>query len=924
MRRRLFGFLFVFTILCCLSAYAQIIQTGSLYGTVKDTEGEPLPGVSVTIKSPALMEPQLSKATTAKGEYRFSGLPSGLYTVTFELTGFKTYVREDVQISVGQTRTVDEVLEMSAVQETVVVSGKAPVLDVKNPTMATSYRKEFLENVPTQRLRIGNYFEIVPGASNSTFHGSTPDDQAFMVDGVNISDPLSGSILASWGFDIMEELSVDTGALPAEFGNARGAVINAVTKSGGNEFTGMASFYFRNKSFQAVNTTGTPLEGRFEGFRFENDASFQLGGPVIKDKLWFFTAGQYFWYDEYVSGYPYDQPNNVPYGHKRIYIPYLKLTWQPGSSDRFVFSYVYKNFKADATGANQFQTVDTTGVQNNPDNTFNLQYTKILGSNVTLDFKLGYVTHLLATRAKHDTIQIRDTVTRLYSQNLQWDDISERPRLQFTTNGTYYLDDWLGNHELKTGLDVMFGWYRTRDSYFTDPITGLDGILYTSNGVPSYLLHYDAFDRKNRMLFIGGFAQDSWRITDRLALNLGLRYDHQEGIVPAQGQDRTPVIYQGVTYDPRVPESFKPMIWNTVSPRVGLAYTLTGDGKTVLKASYGRYFLTLYGEYFGRNLNPNSSISWRVHLNPDGTPYGDPYLFSAAVSSQLDPNLKVPRIDEVTVGVEREIMADTKLGVRYIKKWDRNIIEDMDMNALDMDALANGQIVWTNYIPYTVTDPFNDQSITFYGVDDTSITSAAYITNPPGAKRDYDGIEVTFDKRYSHNWQVFASYVYAYARGNRDLTGGYSSLYDNPNTLTNVFGRDSRVYPHQFKLQGTWGGPWGIMIGGEFTYLAGAYYTRQVRSGDLGISLSQGNTTIYAEKKGSREYPDRKLLDLRAEKSFRFGRYKIAFMLDVFNVFNANTTTSWETISSSSSIVFNQTTGLLTPRIMRLGVKFEF
>ncbi|MBE3037383.1 MAG: TonB-dependent receptor, partial [Chloroflexi bacterium] len=581
-------------LICSFAVFAssQIIQTGTLSGTVRSDDQEPLPGVSVTIMSPALITPQLSTVTGQRGNFRFSALPPGLYTVKYEMSGFNTLMREDVRVSVGQTVTLNDTLAQATLEASVTVRGESPVVDVTASAMTTSYGKEFLETVPQQRLRIGNYFSLVPGASNDRFHGSTPGDQAFMIDGVNISDPLSGGILASWGFDIMEELSVDTGALRAEFGNARGAVINAITKSGGNDFSGMASFYFRNKSFQADNTTGTPLAGRFVGFKFEDDASFQLGGPVVKNKLWFFLSGEYLWYDETVAGYPYDQPDNIPINRSRNYIPYAKLSWQISPSDKLIFSYNYKNFKLRHTSASQYRNEDSTGIQNNPDSTFNLQLTKSFGSNFILDAKAGYVTHELAVRAKHDTVGIYDSVTRLYSENLYWNDVSRRPRFQFTMNATHFKDNWLGSHEFKAGVDLMHGWYQTIDTYFTDPYTGLGGLVYLRNGVPDYIIHYEDFDRKNRMLTIGGFIQDAWRPTQRLTLNLGLRIDHQEGIVPRQGQERSPVVYGGVTYDPRVSETLRPMIWDYVSPRVGLAWALDNVGKTVLKASYGRYYLT--------------------------------------------------------------------------------------------------------------------------------------------------------------------------------------------------------------------------------------------------------------------------------------------------------------------------------------------
>lgn len=908
------------------SLYSQITQTGTLTGTVVDKEGDPLPGVDVTISSPALMTPQLSKVTNYRGFFRFAALPPGVYTVTYKLSGFKTFIREGVRISVGETITlINETLEISPIEETVMVTGEAPVMDMTKSTISTTYKKEFLENIPTTRRRIARYFELIPGESEGTFHGTTSGDQAYMLDGLNISDPLSGSILASYGFDLMEELSVDTGALRAEYGNVRGAVINAVTKSGGNEFHGQISFYYRNDSLQSDNSKGTPLEGRSIGYNFENDLSFGLGGPIIKDKLWFFTNNQYFWYAEYIQGYPYDAATNLSLFHPRLYMPYIKLSWQIKPDNKLTFSYTYKHFGYNDRGASRFNNEDTTAIQKNPDHTVNIMWAKSFGDNLFFDVKAGLCTHLLGSYAKHDTPRIYDSVTRLYSQNYRWDDVSRRPKAQLTANATYFVDEWIGQHEFKTGLDLVNGWYRTTDTFFEDPITGLRGTIRLRNGVPDHFRHEENYDRKNIIQTIGTYIQDSWRPTKRLALNIGIRYDYQQGIVPKQGEDRNPIVYEGVTYDPRVTKSFKPIVWNTLSPRLGLVYDLTGDGKTLLKASFGRYFQILQGQYFGRDLNPNSAITWRVRLNPDGTAKGGPYMFSSATISELDPNLKTPYLDELTVGIDREIIKDMKLSLRYIKKWDRNIMDKIDRNALDMDALRNGEWVWTNFTPYTTTDPFNGQRVTFYGVKDTSIPSSIYITNPPGAKRDYDALEVTITKRYSHRWQLFASYVYAHARGDRPLTRGLSSFFQDPNSLINAFGRQVRVRPHQFKLQCGVNGPWGINFSGYITWEAGRPYTREIRSNDLGLSLSQGNITIYAEEKGSNPYPAQFLLDLRLEKYFSLGKFgKLAFMLDGFNLLNSNTTTEWETISSRSSITFKETVDILDPRILRIGVKLEF
>ncbi len=910
-----------------LTVHAQIIQTGNLSGLVQDKEGGPIPGVEIGISSPALIVSEMTIVTNVKGNYRFPALPPGVYKVTFEIQGFNTLVREGIRITVGETTSLNVVLELSSIQKTIVVTGESPTVDVQKTTISATYAKEFLESMPTQRQLLTSFFSVVPGVQNETYHGAATSDNAFMIDGVNISDPLSGGLLVSYGFDIMEELSVDTGALRAEYGNVRGAVINAVTKSGGNDIHGQASYYFRNKSLQSDNTAGTPLEGKYVGFKNETDWSVNIGGPIIKNKLWLFANMSYYSLNQYIDGFPWDSDQTLPVDNWRYY-PYAKLSWQINTKNKLIFSYNHQNIRRTNRDASMYRNVDTTYFQNNPTNTFNLQWTGFINSNLFMNAKAAYVTHELSFTAKNDQIGIYNTVTRFYSQNYGYNSTSKRPKLQFNLDGTYFKDNFAGTHEFKTGVEAWYGWESAGKYYFRDPRYNLSNLIYVNNeGVPSYILHNEDYTRKDNNIMIGGFIQDTWTPTARMTLNLGVRYDHQEGIVPVQGLDRTPIVYQGVTYDPRVQSSFKPLTWDTVSPRFGLSYALTRDNKTVLKASFGRYYSSAISNLFV-GVNPNGAISWRQRLNADWTLNGGPYLFSASSASRIDPDLKAPYIDEFTVGIEREVMRDMKLGVRYIRKRDRNMVEDVNMNYLDMEALSQGELVWTNFTSYDVVDPYNDQTVTFYGVTDTGIASAFYITNPSGLERNYDALEVTVNKRHSHRWQMAASYIYANAKNLTALNSGFTtSLFDNPNAMINAYGRDILVSPHQVKIQASYSGPWGINASVYGSYFAGQPFTRTIRSNDLGLSLSQGTVTIYADEKGSLLRPNRANLDLRLSKVIDLpGRLGgIDLMLDVFNIFNDNAATSLESVSSNPALfTFGNITGLVTPRMLRLGARWSF
>jgi hypothetical protein len=335
--------------------------------------------------------------------------------------------------------------------------------------------------------------------------------------------------------------------------------------------------------------------------------------------------------------------------------------------------------------------------------------------------------------------------------------------------------------------------------------------------------------------------------------------------------------------------------------------------------------------------NPNAFMSCYYFLNPDFTARGNMFNFSAQAGTRVDPNIKSPYDDELNIGIERELFKNVRLGVRYLRTWDRKLLEDVDVNALDYDALMNnGELIWTNYEPVTAVDPYDGSTVTFYNKINTGLAASTIITNPPGAIRDYDGLEVTLEKRFANNWQMTASYVYAKSTGliGTDFSDSWSgqAYFDDPNAHTNAIGNFSLERRHQVKVQALVRGPFGINISGYYRLLGGNTYQRQVRSIDLLTSnLRQGTRTINAEARGSRRYPDLNIFDARLEKMFKFGRISVSFFADVFNVFNINTATTLRSISSSTQTVngqtvrFGEATAIFSPpRIFRLGSKIEF
>ena len=939
MKNRMLSMLIVLAIAVALPsmASAQLNQTGSLVGTVSDNQKQPLPGVTVTIKSPSIILPQMDTISGAQGQYRFIALPPGTYEITFSLSSFNTFIRKEIRVGVGQTTTIDAVLEQKSLEESITVVGKTPTIDIKSTAKSTNLDRQFLTSVPAAR-NLDAFFNMAPGVAAeqnnpnglmSSANGSGVRDNAFNLDGVNITDPGVGTQQYQFGMDIIEEISVISGGMPAEFGDAMGAAVNVVTRSGGNKLNGSLSVYYNDKALQSNNTAGTPLAGGQSGFQYIAEPGLTLGGPVIKDKLWFFTNLSMNAKSRLVAGFPYDRPTQAPVKETR-YFPYFKLTFQPSQTDRFILSYNYSDYIQDNAGAGITTNADTTIKWTAPTHVFNAQWMKTFSSSFFADFKVGYIFSGQNLYSKTGKAANIDMLTNRVTGGYGINDIYTTQRFQTNANGTYFVDGFVGSHEFKAGVELQL-LDTTRDFQPTpDPRNGMVQI-FTLFGTPLYGLNAAPWNSEEAGKSLHGYLQDSWKPSKRLTLNLGLRISYQDGTIPVQNESEGPQTLLGIPYNRSVTSAFKAFSRTALAPRLGLSYDLTGDSKTLLKASYSRYIQSNLLQYF-TTANPNGILYTVQLLFPDWTPIPGAFIAaqipSAAKVGWNGSGLKAPYTDEFSIGVERELFANWAISARYIHKADRNLVEDADANQLDMNALMNdGRLVWTNWTPMSFVDPYDGKSKTFYS-QKAIVARNIYLVNPPGAKRDYDGAELTLTKHYSQGWSLMASYVW---QDNKGLIGadwfaswGGSTLYNDPNSHVNAYGQMALARRHQFKLEAMVNGPWGINIGGFFRYFSGQHYTRELYSTDLGVAVSQGQAVVFGDTMGSFELPAQVILDLRLEKVFRLGGTSFAVFADGFNAFNGNAATAAQTRSSSPALVFRQMTAIQDPRAVRLGFRFEF
>jgi len=908
---------------------SQTGQTGKIQGKIIDEEGISLPGVAVTITSPSLITPEISRITSVDGIFRFPSLPPGLYQVTFALEGFTRIVRKGIIINAGRTTSLDITMNIAKIEEEIVVEAVSPTVDRQTTTKTVTIDANFITAIPATRT-FGTYFNMTPGVTGGASHGASVRDNVYSIDGVNTADPVVGTEALFFSVDTIEEMSVQSGGLSAEYGQVRGSVVNAVSKSGGNEFHGSLNMYYRGEKFQSNNTKGTPLEGEESGFKYEMEPGINLGGPIIKDKLWFFVNGSFWKQEAIVSGYPYDKDEETGVDQLRPY-PYIKLTYQPNPDNRFIFNYRFSDIRRHHRGASRYATEDTTWEQKTPTQVINLQYTRFFGANFFMNIKgFAYISKF-DLLAKNDNPNFWEYTTSRNSVSMGYNDINPRNRYSIQADGTVYIEDFIGSHEIKTGVEYMEGFGGRTLEWGRHPVNGMS-FINTYNGDAWYGTWYAPYDVKEISRNLSFYVQDAWNISSRITANVGLRFDRMQGIYPPQMEDEGEQELFGYTYNRSITESQTAYTWNTLSPRLGLIFDLLGDGKTMLKASFSRYYMANLTQWISRG-NPNGWVDYSAYLNSDWTTGS---VFSLEISGPEyapkygygDYDFKTPYVDEFIVGIEREIFEDASLGVRYIRKWDRNLIEDANANNIDIDKLlSTGEYDWINYTQVTATDPYDDSTVTFWNQLAT-YPSEYYMINPPDAKRDYDGVEVTFDKRYSHGWQLKVSYVYAHSRGliGTDFNDSWSGTgyYENPNAHTYAIGRFPLERRDQVKLEGMVKGPFGINLGTYFRYLSGNRYTRRIRSTDLGLSLYQGSQTIYAEERGSSGYPGLYIWDVKLEKEFRIAGTSFAVFCDVFSVFNSSKETSIYTISSNSSIDYQKIQAIENPRIFRIGARFEF
>ncbi len=943
------------------------VQTGEIFGRVTDMTGAVLPGVTVTVTSSALQGVQTA-VTTETGAYRFPRLPIGVYVVTFDLQGFKRLVREGIQLTSGFNAEINARLEISAVEETITVSGESPVVDTKEVRTGGTFSRDVLENIPSARDP-WVILQMTPGVVMSGVNvggnrsgqqlgysafGGGQGNSMWNVDGATITDmAATGASPVYYDFDSFEEIQITTGGSDASL-QTGGVNINLVTKSGSNVFKGSGRLYVVDADMQAENVTRTLFDqGAQSGNPIKNikDYGAELGGPIVKDRLWFWggygkqdiRVGVLGFYKAVAECSPppstFDQLEAIKACLETdltVLENYnAKVQGQASAAHRLNFLFTRGDKIRNARDASRTRPPETTYRQVGPVNLYKLTHNWVLTDRLALETMAQYTGGGFSLLFHEDalaTVQRRyDRGTGMWSRSYS-DYHTKRPTTEVKADGNYFLSNvWGGDHSVKFGVRWRNTPFQSRSH-----IGGNATARYRFD-VPEYAdVHRDSVN-KNGLWVLSAYVSDSYN-KGRVRLTLGLRYDFQDDTLKPATVPENPIVpwllpaveFQGadagVTYSD----------W---SPRVSLTYDLRGDGKTVAKASFARYFGQ--GLYVSDNLNPITGVTlqynWRdpngdgfVQANELIDRFGVPcvvnqpctprtisgnYVLAApgspTTANTVDPNLKNDRTDEVIVGIDRELMPNFGVGVSYIyRRYDQ--FQRSPRVGLSRDDFVQKT--------YTEPDPRfpNTPTATYYDLrPGFTLPPNVFHTRNYDFLRTYHGLELTARKRMSDRWQLFGSYSV-----NRTRQQYGADAYEDPTNIEFLDGYEGGPNDTRWlvKLGGGYALPFGINVSAFFNGRDGFLYNDVVnvpqRSGGL------GGVNAMVTPQGKTRYADVWMLDAHVEKWVAIRRARVIVSLDVFNVGNVNTVTSQGT--TINSVNYKRPSVIIAPRVLRLGVRYTF
>ena len=924
-------------------AAGQVTAAG-IVGTTTDSTGAVLPGVTVTVTGPALQVPQVLAVTDGQGQYRISPLPVGTFTVTYELAGFQTVKREGVLLGTGFVAKLDQALKPGTVQETVTVTGESPTVDVTNPAHAVNLANETLETLPTTRDGLKAYVAQVPGLRANLEVGSsgmtnTVSIRAYgqtgnpwlLLDGVMFGGAQNGVQGAQVDFNSIDSTRIETVGGNAEVPRG-GQMIDSVIKSGGNQFHGEVVSYESQGHLQADNLTPALRTGGVKNFPALHglwDDSANLGGRIIRDRLWFFGNYRYEGNNQDILNafYPangYGANNGKPLQTKtkdRLWL--TKLSFQMSKSNKLTGFY-HSDVETQRRNGSQFIGPDGQEINQGPFLTYGGTWQAVKGSSMVLSVTAGHFHRHSLTHALPLYDGFGPTAVKTIDLTSLVQTGDSRNDTQFITHGnedgsatlTYFRPNLAGSHQIKTGVYYVHSWYSQQ---FSSQPSG-NYILQYQGGVPFEIQTFNyPVDPQNFQNYFTLYGQDDWSINSRLSLALGLRWADDNMHSPAQCSLATDFAASQCYAKVQLP------IWRSIQPRAHFAYDLSGGGKSVIKGGWGRF--ALYGQMVADLLtterNNKTTTTWlwhdlngdklyqpgEVNLDPNGSDFQS---LAGVTNGVVNPNSGQPVTDEYILSYERQVANNWNARVSGLYSRNSHLRRTETIN-----------IPYSAYsIPLAGVDPGPDgivgtaddpgRTVTWYNYPSTlaGVSNAATeLVQWPGSQT-YKTIELATTRRLSQGWQFDASW--AATKLNVPFTDEQAL---NPNSEINTA---LLYWEITAKVSAGYTFPW-FSVSGDMEHRSGTPTAPQFQfAGGTTIKTLVANTAPV----GTIALPNTNLANIRFTREFSMGRGRnLQVRFDFFNVMNANFATGLNVREGSTYLV---PSAIINPRILQIGASFRF
>ncbi len=895
---------------------AQSATTSALTGVVRDPSGKPLAGALVRISSPAMIGGEKTVRTTDNGSYRFAVLPPGQYRLTVEATGHPTLTGSEI-LELGRTSMVNWRFQAAAVATVEVVAAAG---DQATVSVTQNYNMEAVQALPVGRS-LTSIMNLTPGVNANAAWGGMRRNNAYLMDGVNVGDPGGATQWIFPNMDWFSEIQVGGVGASAEYGGFTGGYLNAIIKRGGNEFAGNLSAYYGSSKWQANSSNKDPRLTTADKTAVDGkdwDLSFSAGGALIKDKLWYFISAE----RTQTETTPIGTSQSLKINNKKFL---GKVTWQATPSATMDGFIEYDTMDEENRGLDRYTVPLATVKELSPSRSYNLTWTQLFGSDKVLTVKgMGYSGRydLMPYNGNAIALDALDTYNgkEFYNNANIFNADAEfnyRSRASLSATFDWYVTGGMGSHALKVGLERESSTDES-SSYAPGGYTAT-AYTYSVGGVDLELNPNDVFtgggyDYKIKMNRTTAFIQDSWSITDRLQVRPGLRFEKvQAG--PSGGSD----------------------LWSTttIAPRLGFTFALTEDQSHLLKAHIGRYFEGVSSFWIDRAVKgayqPEAHYYWGTGLevldplNPSTWPA--PPNFAAATPylriddySAIDPNIKHPYQDEITLSYEAKLGKLWSGGITWIHRENKDMLARVDKAP---DPLADTRSFTSLVTGQTIV--FNRTGL--YGDEHQYL-----ITNDGRAKRNYNSWSLSVERKLVNDWSFSGSYTRARINGNLDRNDGHSSILLNANNAFHSDGLLPGFNDNEVKLRSTYALPFKTQIAATFTYLSGEHWTPQERTRYLGPD-GAFRATLFSTPRGSQTYPGRHLLDIRVTQPFTLGtKSKLEIFAEVINALNDCNATAWSTrvgtLNSSYVVVpygdYKKPTAVDQARNLRVGVRVNF